>query len=144
MSACACARWPCAGSSNREPSLLEAEDIRLLTEVGFLAAARGDLRRAEVIFGALQSHRPGAAFAYVGPAMAMLNRGQSDEAVRELDRGIALAGGESRAELLAFRGLALQLAGRASESLRALRAASSHPLAQHMLGEEPSAVLQEK
>jgi hypothetical protein len=54
--------------------------------------------------------------------------------VRILDRGLAQADDESRADLQAFRGLALQLAGRASESTRALQAAGDHRLALAMLG----------
>jgi hypothetical protein len=107
-----------------------------LTEAGFLAAARGDLRRAEAVFGALERCRPLAAFPYVGQAVALMNAGQADEAARVLERGAAIASGEAAAELQAFRGLALQLAGRAGESLRALRAAGDQPLALAMLGEK--------
>ena len=35
-------------------NLLDANEVRLLTEVGFLAAARADVKRAEVIFSALE------------------------------------------------------------------------------------------
>jgi hypothetical protein len=103
------------------------------------------VRRAEAIFSALRSSRPQGASPYVGLAMALVNGGRADDAVRELDRGLAAATDEAtRAELNAFRGLVLQLAGRASESVRALRSAASHPLAQAMLGEGQPAALQEK
>ena len=107
----------------------------MLTEVGFLAAARGDIPRAERIFGALERIRPAGAYCYVGPAMACLNAGRADEAVRELDRGLALVSEEDRQQLQAFRALALQLAGRTSESLRALAQAPEVELANAMLGQ---------
>ena len=108
---------------------LQPEEIHLLTEVGFLAGARGDLRAARTIFGALEFCRPAAGFAYIGMAMALLNRRQHDDAVRTLDRGLTMVDGEEVAELQAVRALALRLAGRGSESERAIKAASDHPLA---------------
>ncbi|HSV44835.1 MAG TPA: hypothetical protein VLJ58_03500, partial [Ramlibacter sp.] len=115
--------------------LLPPEDIKLLTEVGFLASARADVRRAETVFGALEQLRPDAAFPYVGAATALLNAGRAEEAVAALDRGLAADGQRDAGELQAFRGLALQLAGRASESVRAMRAAGDTRLARAMLGE---------
>lgn len=114
---------------------MQAEDIRLLTEVGFLAAARGDLKRAGVIFGALERLRPEAPFPYIGLAVALLNAGQSAEAVHELDSGLLRVPASQAADLHAFRGLALQKSGRQSESLRAFRQAGDHPMALAMLGE---------
>ena len=114
---------------------MESDDIRLLTEVGFLAAARGDLQRAQQIFGALERLRPNAAFPCIGMAVTLLNTGKPVEAVQELDRGLQRVPPADAADLHAFRGLALQKAGRQSESQRALRQAGAHPLAQAMLGE---------
>lgn len=114
---------------------MQSEDIRLLTEVGFLAAARGDLQRAGVIFGALERLRPAAGFPYIGLAVAMLNAGKPDAAVHELDNGLLHVPLADAPELHAFRGLALQKAGRQSESLRAFRQAGNHPMALAMLGE---------
>lgn len=116
-------------------ALIASTDIRLLTEVGFLAAAQGDVRRAEVIFRALQRVRPAASFPYVGLAAALMNAGRADEAVRVLDEGVEEGGPQDLPELQAFRGLALQLAGRASESMRALQLAGDVSLARVMRGE---------
>lgn len=109
---------------------LQPEEIKLLTEVGFLAGARGDLKSARRIFGALEMCRPHAPFPYVGLAMALINRRQHDEAVLTLDRGLRLVDPSDAASLHAIRGLALQMAGRSSESQQAFNAAGSHPLAQ--------------
>jgi len=54
-------------------------------------------------------------------AVARLNAGRADEAVRLLEQGEASAAGE-RTLLAAWRGLALQLAGRNAESVRLLQA----------------------
>jgi tetratricopeptide (TPR) repeat protein len=100
-----------------------------------LAVARADVRRAEVLFGALEVIRPQAAFAYIGLAMAYLNAGRADDAVQVLDRGLRNCALECQPELHSFRGLALSFAGRTSESVRALEAAGSHRLARTLLGD---------
>ncbi|MBS1196641.1 MAG: hypothetical protein H6R18_426 [Proteobacteria bacterium] len=121
-------------------NLLSADEIRVLTEVGFVAAGRGDVQRAERIFSALQRLRPHRAFAYIGQAMAYMNTGRSEDSAKILGHAVGSVDPDERAEIEAFRGLALQLAGRTSESLRALRAAaSSSSLAQAMLGESEAA-----
>lgn len=122
------------------PALLDSEAIRSLTEVGFLAAARREVRRAERIFGALELARPQAVFAYVGLASAYLNAGRPDEAVAVLDRGLRVADAQVRGELHAFRGLALHAAGRNAESLRALQRAGDIPLARRMLGQQEAQI----
>jgi hypothetical protein len=110
-------------------SVLQPEAIRLLTEVGFLAGARGDLGCARAIFGALERCRPAAAFPYIGLAMAFLNRREHDAALRTLERGLKMADAGQVAELHAVRAFALHLAGRASEKSRAVEASAGHPLA---------------
>jgi hypothetical protein len=95
------------------------------------------VRRAQAVFGALESVRPQAAFPYVGQAVALLNAGRGDDAVAVLERGLAAPGQADGGELQAFRGLALQLAGRSSESIRAMRAAGDTRLARAMLGDMP-------
>jgi len=102
--------------------------------VGFLAASRGDVLRAERIFGALQRLRAQRAFAYVGLALAYMNANRHEEAAGLLEHATVRVDAAEQAELNVFRGLALQLAGRTSESVRALRAAGSMRLAQAMLG----------
>lgn len=135
------ARWRCASCCDRrETALIDSTDIRLLAEVGFLAAARGDIRNAQAIFLALERLRPAASFPYVGMAAALMNAGKPDEAVQVLDRGLRAAGPQEQEELQAFRGLALHLAGRASESQRALQLAGDLPLARVMRGERTETI----
>jgi len=99
--------------------LLSADDARLLTEVGFLAAASGDVAHAERIFHALARLRPGRAYPHVGLAVAWMNAGRAADAVVLLEKAQA-NDPEERATLDAWRGFALQLAGRSSESRRVL------------------------
>lgn len=120
--------------------LIEPADIRLLTEVGFLAAARADVKRAEAIFSALALLRPDRSFAYVGLAMAYLNSDRPEEAVALLARAIPVVREQDQSELQSVRALALQLAGRSAESLRALQAAGLNPLAQAMQGHSNTAL----
>jgi predicted Zn-dependent protease len=101
--------------------VLLADDARLLAEVGFLAAGAGDAARAETIFSALRRLRPGQAYPAIGLAVAWLNAGRAPDAVRLLESAV-LADSAERPLLDAWRGFALQLAGRSQESARLLEA----------------------
>lgn len=114
---------------------LDSDEIRLLTAVGFLASARGDACRGELIFSALEKIRPAAAYCFVGLAIAYLNAARADDAVRVLQRGLGNVKPEDLDDVHAFLGLALHLAGHASASVRALEA-SQTPLARAMLGKQ--------
>ena len=104
-----------------------SEQVRLLTEVGMVAAGRGFPRQAREIFEGLRILRPERPFPYVGLAVASLNAGDANEAVRILEReGLAACPGDP--ELRAFLGLALQLAQRRAEGERVLRGVvQEHP-----------------
>lgn len=92
----------------------------LLTQVGFLAAGRGDVARAQRIFEALALLRPGRCFAHIGLATALLNASRATDAVQKL-QAVRLPDGPEQDMLEAFKGLALQLAGRSGESAYVLR-----------------------
>lgn len=99
--------------------MLEASDARMLAEVGMLAAGCGNLAHADVIFGGLRTARPDRAYPLVGLAVARLNAGLAADAVQLLEP-VRLADPDEQALILAWRGLALQLAGRCAESKRLL------------------------
>lgn len=118
--------------------VLDAGDARFLAEVGMLAAAAGDVARAQTIFGALRLLRPDRAYPLVGLAVAWLNAGRAADAVRLLEDA-RLDDPQERSLVEAWRGLALQLAGHAAESRRVLALAAGMPgdgatLARQMLG----------
>lgn len=116
--------------------ILNRADLRTLAQVGLMAAGRADMGNATPIFEALETECPQRSVAYVGMALAYLNVGRMIDAVRTLDRGLMQVDDSDRPEIYAFRGLALQLAGRSSESLRSLEAAGDYRLAKVMLGLE--------
>ena len=100
---------------------LTSAQVRTLTEIGMLAAGHGLAAEATTLFQGLQVLRPQRAFPYIGLALASLNSGRPDEAVRVLEReGLAACPGDP--DLRAFLGLALKLAQRPAESLRVLEA----------------------
>ncbi len=119
--------------------MLSREDLQNLAEIGLIAASHGDVESAEAIFAALELERPTLAISYIGRAMGQMGAGQVTEAILELDRGLRLASPNEHAEIHLFRGVVLQAAGRASESVRALREAGDMPLALAMLGQPPAA-----
>lgn len=112
----------------------ELSDDRLLTEIGFLASAVGDTANAEAIFAALTMSQPHKPAPYAGLAVAYLNSRRANDAVAVLDKGALAVDAQDAAELLAVRALALQLAGRAAESQRALRDNPQTTLSRAMLG----------
>jgi len=129
-------------------SLPDSDDIRLLTEIGFLASARGDVARAEVIFGALLLLRPDKAFAHLGLATALMNARRPGDAATHLATAHIPPGADADM-VQAMHGLALQLDGRIGQGQRVLREVSGRPgateaptdgvlLARKLLGETPS------
>jgi len=116
----------------------------MLAEVGMLAAGRGDLKRAETIFGGLRLLRPDRAYPLVGLAVARMNAGHAGDAAQLLEP-IRLAEPEEQALVQAWRGFALQLAGRSAESQRVLSVAAASSgegavLARQLLGLPEDAV----
>jgi len=109
-----------------------------------LAAGRGDLKRAETIFGGLRLLRPDRAYPLVGLAVARMNAGHAGDAAQLLEP-IRLAEPEEQALVQAWRGFALQLAGRSAESQRVLSVAAASSgegavLARQLLGLPEDAV----
>lgn len=101
---------------------LSSDDIRLLTEVGFLAAAAGDVARAETIFDALGRIRPDRLFPSLGLAVAWMNAGRAADAAGLLEKAVC-ADSDEQASRDAWRGFALQLAGRSAQSRSVLQKA---------------------
>ena len=100
---------------------LAVDAAHLLTEVGFLAAATGDMANAEPIFKALRLFRPDRAYPRIGLAVALMNAGKAEAAVRALEREAEAMDEEEAGLLDVWRGVALQVAGRRAESVKLLR-----------------------
>lgn len=103
--------------------VLDAREARFLTEVGMLAAGRGDVARADKIFAFLRRQRLDRAFPLIGLALARLNAGAAAEAAQLL-QDVRLSDANEQLVVRSWYGLALQLAGRAAESRHVLLEAS--------------------
>jgi hypothetical protein len=137
--------------------VLSTEEVRLLTEIGFMAGASPILRtETEQLFRQLMVLRPRRAFPYIGLATACLNRGQADEAVSVMVEGVQRQGSpwgeeppdrdtfdprEDPAMMRVFHGLCLLAARRTAEGeqvLGSLLESCDHPpavrLARGLLG----------
>jgi len=99
--------------------LLTSDEIRMLTEIGFIASASGDTVRACRIFDALIMLRPHRAFPYIGKALAWMNAGKMQEAITVFERA-AVVDIDDQADIALYHALALQLASRSGESQRVL------------------------
>lgn len=96
---------------------LEADDARLLTEIGFLAAYQGDVANADAVFDGLAGVRPGKAYPWVGKTLARLYVGRASEAASFLEQQIPQMEDEHEASVLqAWLGLALQVSSHAARA----------------------------
>lgn len=112
--------------------MLTSSDVRLLSDIGFVAACSSQRERAVQIFQALTLFRPLKAFPYLGLAVANLNARKPAEAILSLTLGkrvLAAAPTQSEdvkedyAMLAVFEGLAAQADNRRVEGLKLLEAA---------------------
>lgn len=94
--------------------LLDADDTRLLVEIGFLALTAGQFAQAREIFDGALAARPGAEAGAIGIGLAALAAGKVDDAVRCL-RALPPSDAAS-----AYLGLALIQAGEREEAARLL------------------------
>ena len=100
----------------------KAETVKLLTEIGFMAAAHCRVKEATTIFEGLQAMRPDSEYPAIGLAVAQLSGKHFDQAIKLL-RENALAKNPDSADAKSFLGLALKMAGRTSESETPLKEA---------------------
>ncbi|MDK2123492.1 hypothetical protein [Parachitinimonas caeni] len=98
---------------------LAPDEIRLLTELGFVASGAGKLVEAAAIFNGLKAVRPDRSFVYIGLAVTLLNGGKAAEAAMLLERE-GLQACPDDPEIRVFLGLALRLSRRAQESTKVL------------------------
>jgi len=93
---------------------LRSEEVRLLTEIGFVAIGRNDPDRARRLFAALCELRPDVTFAYLGLAMALMSGGRAPEAVDLLLKVASQFADDPEVQTLL--GMALRLCNRHSHS----------------------------
>jgi len=88
----------------------DAADLRLLGEIGLMAAGRGMTREAEAIAAGFAAWRPRSAVAGMVRALSAMSSGRDEEAVRLL-REDALRAEPGSTDARAMLGLALERAG---------------------------------
>lgn len=112
--------------------LLTSADIRLLSDIGFVAACSSQRGHALQIFHALTLFRPLKAFPYLGLAVANLNAKRPTDAVQALTLGrrVLSSGVDSSPEIREdyamlgmFEGVAAQADERRTEGLRIIAGA---------------------
>ncbi|MEM7693051.1 MAG: hypothetical protein AAF318_01260 [Pseudomonadota bacterium] len=67
--------------------LIEADDVRLLAEIGFLALSKGLTVEAERIFEGIAAVRPGQEVSAIGRGLTALAKGDANAAVTILRAG---------------------------------------------------------
>ena len=76
---------------NTSPSaMLSHDDIRMLTEIGFVASKRGWVAEAESIFRALIILRADRDFPYIGLALTLLAKGDAAAALEVFEKASPL------------------------------------------------------
>jgi hypothetical protein len=100
--------------------VLNSGDIRLLTEIGFLACGAGNTNAANTIFDGLRSACKDSSSALIGLAMSHLESGEADAAVTLL-RSHHKAIKPDDHEYTVFYALCLLASGFRSEAERLLR-----------------------
>lgn len=98
---------------------LRPEEVRRMMEIGLHAAFTGRTDEALRLFEALARLRPGAGFARIGSAQALLAAGREADAVRVLEAAHAQSPDDD--DVRVMLGLALRLARRAAQTERVLR-----------------------
>ncbi|NKI94064.1 tetratricopeptide repeat protein [Rhizobacter sp. SG703] len=100
--------------------VLAKDDMRLLADIGFLAAMAADPARADAIFSGLRVLAPTSACPYVGIAMTRIAMRRADEAVRLLrDEALAKVPDDDH-DIRLFLGMSLLVAGKHDEARRVL------------------------
>ncbi len=90
--------------------ILNSDQVRLLSSVGFMAARTGFYSQATYIFESLIENRPDMAFGFVGLALSNLCIGSSTGAVNILE-GRALAQVKDVEEIKAWLAISLWFSG---------------------------------
>ena len=108
--------------------VLAKEDLRLLADVGFLAALSADHARANTIFSGLRLLAPSSTCPYVGLATTLIAMHRADEAVRLLRDEALVKVPDDDHDIRLFLGLTLLVARQPDEARRVLeRVAADAP-----------------
>ncbi|MCE2870498.1 MAG: hypothetical protein LW714_03680 [Oxalobacteraceae bacterium] len=89
---------------------LGSDNIRLLAEIGLMAATSGHVEIANQLFDGLSFLRPTKPFPYVGKAVALMHVGMLDDAIAELISAVSKVE-DDHEQIWIYLGLAYQRRG---------------------------------
>lgn len=96
---------------------LLADEAKMLSEIGFIAAYHGDVASADAVFDGLAGMRPGRAYPWIGKALGCFAIGRSDDAVLFLEHQKGFMTDPDELDLMqVWHGMALQLSGHQSQA----------------------------
>jgi hypothetical protein len=100
---------------------LSSDDIRLIADIGFMAATNGFVVPSLRVFEGLRTLRPAHSFPYIGLALARITVGAFNDAIRLLrDEGLQALPDDEDIQL--YLSLALHFSNQQQESQRLLSA----------------------
>jgi len=93
---------------------LEAGEIRRLVSIGFHAVLNGQPEAAQRLFEGLSVVRPDHGFPRIGCALALMQKGKAEEAVRVLERALRRCPNDEQVRV--FLGMSLRMANRVCQA----------------------------
>jgi Flp pilus assembly protein TadD len=120
--------------------LLDPDDAKILSEIGFIAAYQGDIVRADAVFDGLAMARPNRAYPWVGKALVRIHLGRAEEAARLFEQQKKFINDQDELEVMqVWHGMALQLSGHSNQAYKLLAKLANgvgpgRALAQSLLG----------
>lgn len=103
-----------AGAAPTSHVALEPDEVRRLVSIGFHAVLNGKPDAAQRLFEGLSIVRPDDGFPRIGCALALMQKGRAEDAVRVLEE--ALRRGPNDEQVRVFLGMSLRLANRGSQA----------------------------
>ena len=98
---------------------IDSKLLKLMMEIGFLAADKGQLAEAETIFYGVSKARPNSAYPYVGAGYVAMNKNEFEKAIAIL-RNAPHQDAKEKELSGGFLGMALKFAGYNEEAHRLL------------------------
>jgi Flp pilus assembly protein TadD len=103
-----------AGAAQAPHLTLEPAEVRRLVSIGFHALLNGKPEAAQRLFEGLSLVRPHEGFPRIGCALALMQRGRAEEAVKVLEDALRRCPNDEHVRV--FLGMSLRLANRGSQA----------------------------
>jgi Flp pilus assembly protein TadD len=103
-----------AAAAQASDMALQPVEVRRLVSIGFYAVLNGKPEAGQRLFEALSVVRPDESFPRIGCALALMQRGRAEEAVRVLEDALGRCPNDDQVRV--FLGMSLRLANRGSQA----------------------------